>query len=444
MLKKILTLVLVFAFAMPCFGALAFTDLPEDHWAYPSVTRLVEEYKVISGYPDNTFRGEKTLNRYEFAKALVASLDYIESTREVNLKAETAKAVSFKDVKTTYWAYPYLMELVSKYQIVSGFPDGTFKGKNKLNRYQVSVAVAKALGRVEAVSGVSVEVNKIGLADVPSSHWAYGSVQKLMSAGIISAYKNGAFQGKEPVSRYALAAILVRFIDYSLQKLEKKVVEAPPSPSRVERALQITSDPWATVSGGWGNIYESASGTNNWMGINLAAAYGDIFKIWRFSGNYEVSGKYGYNQINYVVPAGAGVSGGFVGENRYELELNTIYPVVEFYGISGKLLLGMKYVNLSNPTAPADFTGFNVGIATKTKFLDREFLTRAFYSLPLARINVTPSVLGQPSQLFDYEASLDAEMLSYPVLLGLSGEIMTLSGGTARFYNTFFVRYFVL
>ena len=133
-----------------------------------------------------------------------------------------------------------------------------------------------------------------------------------------------------------------------------------------------------------------------------------------------------------------------VNENRYELELNTIYPIVEFYGINGKLLVGMKYINLSNPTAPTNFMGLNIGVATAAKVFDRNFLTQVFYSLPLARINVTPSVLGQPSQLFDYEASLDAEVFSYPMLFGLSGEIMTLSGGAARYYNAFFMRYFLL
>ncbi|MGB9612678.1 MAG: hypothetical protein ACPL4K_00655, partial [Candidatus Margulisiibacteriota bacterium] len=78
------------------------------------------------------------------------------------------------------------------------------------------------------------------------------------------------------------------------------------------------------------------------------------------------------------------------------------------------------------------------------KAFDRNFLVRAFYSLPLVRTAVTPSVLGQPNQLFDYEVSLDAEIFSYPVLFGLSGEIMNLSGGFYRYYNNFFVRYFIL
>lgn len=441
MLKRIVLIGI--AVALCGSGAWSFTDVPSDHWAYPYVEKLVTEYQVISGYPDNTYRGEKTLNRYEFSKALVAALSYIETTREVNLKAETTKEVKFKDVKTTHWAYPYLMDLVSKYQIITGFPDGTFKGQRTLNRNEVSVAVAKALGRVEEAAGSPVKLKEVTLTDLPPDHWAYPSVQKLISAGIINPFEDGSFQGKKDVSRYLLAYILARFIDFSLQKLER--VEVLPPSKLVERSLEISSRPMAYVSGGMGNIYENNSGTNNWMGFNASACYGNIFRLWRFSGNYEISGKYGFNQIYYMVPSGGGgVSGSVVNENRYELELNTIHPIVKFYGIDGKLLLGLKYINLSNPTAPTDFTGLNLGAATAAQIYGRDVLIRAFYSLPLARVNVTPSVLGQPSQLFDYEASINARLLSYPVLLGLSGEIMTLSGGSARFYNMFFVRYFLI
>lgn len=441
MRNKILSLVLTLALAIPCIAALTFTDVPKDHWAYNYVDKLVTEYKVISGYPDNTFKGKKTLNRYEFAKALVASLQYIENTKNANLKADTVKEIKFKDVKTTHWAYPYLMDLVSKYQIISGYPDGTFKGKKTLNRNEVSVAVAKALGRVEKVADSPVELKDVTFKDLPPNHWAYPSVRKLVSAGIISGYKDGTFKGKKGVSRYALASILVKFIDYSLQKLEKKI----PAVS-VKKSVEIAAKPVASISGGLGNINESASGTNNWMGFNASATYGDVFKIWKLSGNYEVGGKYSYNQINYITPAGGGVMNSTIAnENRYELELNTVYPIVKFYGIDGKLLVGLKYFNLSNPTAPTDFTGLNLGVATSVKVFNRDLLTRAFWSLPVARVNVTPSALGQPSQLFDYEAALHAEVFSYPILVGLSGEIMTLSGtASPRYYTMMFVRYFLL
>ncbi|MDB5097969.1 MAG: cyanobacterial porin [Cyanobacteria bacterium RYN_339] len=45
-------------------------DLPPDHWAYKAIQQLVEKYGVMEGFPDSTFRGTKTVSRYELAAAL--------------------------------------------------------------------------------------------------------------------------------------------------------------------------------------------------------------------------------------------------------------------------------------------------------------------------------------------------------------------------------------
>lgn len=50
--------------------------LPTD-WAYTALTRLVEDYGCIEGYPDSTFRGNRAMTRYEFAAGLNACLDVI-------------------------------------------------------------------------------------------------------------------------------------------------------------------------------------------------------------------------------------------------------------------------------------------------------------------------------------------------------------------------------
>ncbi|ELS04661.1 putative S-layer protein [Xenococcus sp. PCC 7305] len=51
--------------------------LPTD-WAYEALRSLVERYGCIQGYPDNSFRGNSALSRYEFAAGLNACLQQIE------------------------------------------------------------------------------------------------------------------------------------------------------------------------------------------------------------------------------------------------------------------------------------------------------------------------------------------------------------------------------
>jgi hypothetical protein len=55
-------------------------DISPSDWAYEALRSLVENYGCIAGYPDATFRGNKPMNRYEFAAGLNACLNQIEQS----------------------------------------------------------------------------------------------------------------------------------------------------------------------------------------------------------------------------------------------------------------------------------------------------------------------------------------------------------------------------
>lgn len=59
-------------------GQMSFTDVSPNHWAYSSIKRLYEEYSVLGGFPDGTFRGNRNLTRYEFAAAINKVMDRVE------------------------------------------------------------------------------------------------------------------------------------------------------------------------------------------------------------------------------------------------------------------------------------------------------------------------------------------------------------------------------
>jgi hypothetical protein len=435
-----------------------FKDLTSKHPAYSYVMKMVADYGVISGYPDGTFKGKKTINRAEFCKIMTAAIDYLEKKYDLPMADEPATLeVKFRDLPAKNWAYPYVAKLVSKYRVFSGYPDGTFRPSRTINRYEMSLAAGKVLRTIFARCEISPEVKAVPrFKDIKAKHWALQHINLLVSYGILS--KERVFGGNKAADRYTVAIVGARMIDVAvagidglgpqkLAALRKKYGPAVAAKEEkpvaaIAKAAAVTRQ--AFLTSGWGNVYEGASGTNNWLGANIAGTYADAFKIWMLSGNYELSGKYAYNQIVYFVPSGGGgVSGGINNENRYELELNTTYPVVRVFGISGKLLLGAKYINLSNPTAPTNFTGFNTGLVTTAKVFGRDFLLRGFYSLPLARSQVSPSVMGQPAHLIDYEASIDANIFNTPLLLGFQGETMNLSGGFYRYYNMVFARYYL-
>lgn len=54
------------------------SDVQPSDWAFPALQSIVERYGCIAGYGDRTYRGNRTLTRYEFAAGLNACLDRIE------------------------------------------------------------------------------------------------------------------------------------------------------------------------------------------------------------------------------------------------------------------------------------------------------------------------------------------------------------------------------
>lgn len=81
-----------------------FSDVGPNHWAYNAIKAMVEKYQIMEGFPDNTFRGERTLNRYEVAALLAKVMSRVEemiasATGEVPPPPRTPATVSSDDLR---------------------------------------------------------------------------------------------------------------------------------------------------------------------------------------------------------------------------------------------------------------------------------------------------------------------------------------------------------
>jgi hypothetical protein len=72
------------------------TDVKPTDWAFQALQSLVERYGCIVGYPDRTFRGSRSLSRFEFAAGLNACLDRVNEL----IAAATADRVTPADLAT--------------------------------------------------------------------------------------------------------------------------------------------------------------------------------------------------------------------------------------------------------------------------------------------------------------------------------------------------------
>jgi hypothetical protein len=53
------------------------SDVSPDDWAYDALRNLVEHYACLEGYPDQLFRGEQPISRYEFIAGLHHCIDWV-------------------------------------------------------------------------------------------------------------------------------------------------------------------------------------------------------------------------------------------------------------------------------------------------------------------------------------------------------------------------------
>lgn len=100
---------------------------------------------------------------------------------------------SFPDVQD-YWAQGYIAALARK-NIISGFPDGTFRPDEPVTRAQFAVIVTKAFptgGQTQAATTFQ---------DVPTSFWAYNGIQAAAKSGFMAGYPDGTFQPSQQIPR---------------------------------------------------------------------------------------------------------------------------------------------------------------------------------------------------------------------------------------------------
>ncbi len=161
-------------------GPNKFKDIKPDHWASEAISKMVDK-KIISGYPDMTFKPNSTITRAEFAKMMVLAL---------NLTVKETETPTFKDVYSNNWVYPYVES--AKYYL-TGFrtPSGDyFRPNRKAAREDMAVALVKALGYTSQNPDMSI------LEKYSDSSSISPNLRKYVAIAIEQKVMQGYSQGK--------------------------------------------------------------------------------------------------------------------------------------------------------------------------------------------------------------------------------------------------------
>lgn len=70
-----------------------FSDVLPTDWAFQALQNLVETYGCIEGYPDSTYRGQRSLTRFEFAAGLNSCLNVVAQLAGEGIDPEDLEAI---------------------------------------------------------------------------------------------------------------------------------------------------------------------------------------------------------------------------------------------------------------------------------------------------------------------------------------------------------------
>ena len=112
-----------------------YSDVADGSW-YEDAVAIAKAAGYIAGYPDGTMKPDAPISRQE-AAVIVAKINALET--------DAAAADTFKDGTTIpAWSKGAIGACV-KAEILTGYPDGSFLGKNLIKRGESVIALSKAL-----------------------------------------------------------------------------------------------------------------------------------------------------------------------------------------------------------------------------------------------------------------------------------------------------------
>ncbi|WP_218082395.1 S-layer homology domain-containing protein [Anthocerotibacter panamensis] len=194
------------AYALVLVGALTltrpvwaadFTDT-QGHWAERYIQELTNR-NLLGGFPDGSFRPDQAVTRAQFATVV-----------DKVFRNPSGTGRSFNDVASSYWASPAIQR-VSAANLVTGFPDGSFRPDQPVTRAQALTVLAHGADLPQASAQV---LNRFRDREaIPP--WALSPVAAATAAQVVLNYPNpNLIEPNRPATRAEVAAFLARGLAY--------------------------------------------------------------------------------------------------------------------------------------------------------------------------------------------------------------------------------------
>jgi hypothetical protein len=149
------------SWASPGVGGYTFTDLPNNPEMRAAVLDVANTYHIFEGLPGVTGQvlgADKVVTRYEMAKVIDRLVRLGESKGVIDPSVLQPRPRNFSDLPTTAWDYTEVKDVAERYQVMVGFPDGTFRGPEELTRYQFAATARQTFPLVHTLVQKTIEL----------------------------------------------------------------------------------------------------------------------------------------------------------------------------------------------------------------------------------------------------------------------------------------------
>lgn len=126
----------------------------------------------------------------------------------------TAYAASPADVAGT--PYETAVNKLMEKGVITGYPDGSYKPGDTINRAEACIIVVKSMGATEANL---VAAAPSGFPDLAGFEWASNYINYATAKGVISGYPDGTFRPNDNVTYNEMAAMLVQALGFKASDL---------------------------------------------------------------------------------------------------------------------------------------------------------------------------------------------------------------------------------
>ena len=121
----------------------------------------------------------------------------------------------FTDVPETHWAYQAI-QILKKYEIINGYPDGTFQPNQSISRAEFAKIIVSVLDLDTSMA------KEITYSDVTKKHWAYQYVKTISP---LLPNVGTKFLPDEPIIREEVVTVLIKAIEWENKEYNPKTIE---------------------------------------------------------------------------------------------------------------------------------------------------------------------------------------------------------------------------